>query len=61
VLALANAVGAATATREGAGQNVADWATVERLLRGGATGVDKSLAAACQTVLSLFELVAAEP
>jgi bifunctional ADP-heptose synthase (sugar kinase/adenylyltransferase) len=37
-LALANAVGAATATGRGAGTNVADVATVERLLREAARG-----------------------
>jgi hypothetical protein len=37
-LALANAVGAATATGRGAGTNVADVATVQRLLAEAAAG-----------------------
>eukprot|EP00892_Ulva_mutabilis_P009615 jgi/Ulvmu1/7025/UM033_0084.1 len=46
-LALANAVGACTATKEGAGQNVASRDHVEALLQQGCNNHDSTLAQAC--------------
>ena len=44
-LALANAVGAATATRRGAGRNVAEAAKVRQLLEAAAVALDRGEAA----------------
>lgn len=53
-LTLANAVGAATATSHGAGQNVAAKCTVEALLRDGARSDRGRFGSACGDVLRLM-------
>ncbi|GBF90155.1 sugar carbohydrate kinase [Raphidocelis subcapitata] len=57
-LALANAVGAATATGRGAGRNVADVATVQRLLSEAARG-GRHEAGAIESARRLLELTRA--
>lgn len=54
-LALANAVGGATATRPGAGRHVADWRAVQALLRRGAASADDRLAVASQQALARLD------
>jgi hypothetical protein len=54
VLTLANAVGATTATKAGAGQNVASRGAVEDLLRECAAGSDKEFARCCLRTLELL-------
>jgi hypothetical protein len=53
-LALANAVGAATATRAGAGRNVATRPTTESLLVAGTLHRMPQFSAACRAALDLL-------
>jgi hypothetical protein len=53
-LALANAVGAATATRAGAGRNVATKFATETILAAGASHSSPHFSAACQVALELL-------
>lgn len=54
VVTLANAVGAATAMRQGAGRNVAARQTVERLLTEGGARSNDGHAADCREALALL-------